>query len=151
MINIMRTFATLALFIVVACKPQSAQSELPQKQVFLTNPDGTVQIELLVEVANTPQSRGQGLMFRKTMPASAGMLFVWKSSYPVVMWMKNTYLPLDMLFIQDDTVQGIIQHTVPLSEEDLTIHQPVDKVLEVNAGFVQQHGIQTGWKLLYSK
>ena len=96
----------------------------------------------MVEVADTPQERARGLMFRRTLGADRGMLFDYRHVQPAAMWMKNTTLPLDMLFIAEDgRVVNIAQNTVPGSLDTIASHAPVRAVLEVNAGTVARLGI----------
>jgi uncharacterized membrane protein (UPF0127 family) len=98
-----------------------------------------------VEVARTPDQRSQGLMYRKSMPADHGMLFDFERVEPVSMWMKNTYIPLDMLFIRPDgTIARIAANTEPLSTRTISSGEPVLSVLELNAGSAALHGIRPG-------
>ena len=86
----------------------------PEKLSIMTS-DGTVSFS--VELALTPEDRASGLMFRRSMAADHGMLFRFERSRPVMMWMKNTPLPLDMLFIDDaGVVIRIAENTTPYSE-----------------------------------
>jgi uncharacterized protein len=98
-----------------------------------------------VEVADTNETRAQGLMFRTEMAADAGMLFDFKTEQPVYFWMKNTYLPLDMIFIRaNGSVARIEANTVPLSERSVPSGSPVRYVLEINAGRAAQIGLKPG-------
>ena len=98
-----------------------------------------------VEVAETPEQRAQGLMFRQQLAGDAGMLFLFGSSEVRAMWMKNTLIPLDMLFI-DETgkIVRIEQRTVPHSERAIVSGGPVAAVLEVNAGTASRLMIKPG-------
>ncbi|MFL5191580.1 MAG: DUF192 domain-containing protein [Microvirga sp.] len=98
-----------------------------------------------VEVARNDADRAQGLMFRRSMPADQGMLFDFGRVEPVSMWMQNTYLPLDMLFIRaDGTVARIAPNTEPLSTRTIPSGEPVLSVLELNAGTAARLGIKPG-------
>jgi uncharacterized membrane protein (UPF0127 family) len=98
-----------------------------------------------VEVAVTEDQRQQGLMFRKAVPEFSGMLFDFKDDQPVSMWMKNTYVSLDMIFIQSDgRIRHIAENTEPLSEKIIGSGGPVRAVLEVVAGTAQKLGIAPG-------
>lgn len=100
-----------------------------------------------VEIMRTPEDRALGLMYRKHMAPDRGMLFDFEQSRPVSMWMKNTLIPLDMIFIRaDGTVAGIAHDTVPMSETILSSPEPVRFVLEVNAGIARARGIGPGDK-----
>ncbi len=99
-----------------------------------------------VELALTPDQRSQGLMFRRAMKPNAGMLFDFgKRPQRVSMWMKNTILPLDMLFIEaDGRIESITERTVPQSLEAISSRGPVRGVLELNGGTVSRLGIKPG-------
>jgi uncharacterized protein len=98
-----------------------------------------------VEVARNDADRAQGLMFRRSMPADQGMLFDFGRVEPVSMWMQNTYLPLDMLFIRaDGTIARITPNTEPLSTRTIPSGEPVLSVLELNAGTAAKLGIKPG-------
>lgn len=101
--------------------------------------------EFSVELAATPEERSRGLMYRRSMPAEQGMLFDFGRVQPVSMWMKNTYLSLDMFFITEDgTIVRIAENTEPLSERTIPSGQPVLSVLELNAGTARRLGITAG-------
>lgn len=98
-----------------------------------------------IELADTPEKRSLGLMHRRSMPANAGMLFDFKSDEPVAMWMRNTIIPLDMLFIaRDGRIVNIAARTVPFSETGIPSKGPVRAVLELNAGTASRLGIKPG-------
>lgn len=98
-----------------------------------------------VEVMRDDASRARGLMFRRSMPANQGMLFDFGVPQPVAMWMKNTYLPLDMVFIRKDgTIARIAADTEPLSTQVIPSNEPVISVLELNAGTAASLGLQPG-------
>lgn len=98
-----------------------------------------------VEVMRTPQDRARGLMHRKHLARGAGMLFDFGESMIARMWMKNTYIPLDMLFIRSDgVIANIVADTVPHSTEVLSAVEPVRYVLEINAGLSRELGISPG-------
>jgi uncharacterized protein len=98
-----------------------------------------------VEVADTNEERAKGLMFRTEMPKDVGMLFDFQSEQPVFFWMKNTYLPLDMIFIRANGIIARIEaNTVPLSERTVPSGSPVRYVLELNAGRAAEIGLKAG-------
>lgn len=98
-----------------------------------------------VEVMRDDAGRSRGLMFRRHMAADHGMLFDFERDEPVTMWMKNTYLPLDMVFIRPDgTISRIAADTEPLSTAIIPSGSPVSAVLELNAGTAAKLGIQPG-------
>src|SRR5438309_11102186 len=98
-----------------------------------------------VELASTPQEQATGLMFRRELPEGRGMLFDFHRDQPTSFWMKNTYIPLDMIFIRGDgRILRIAENTVPLSETLVPSGGPVRAVLEVNAGMARKLGIAPG-------
>ncbi|MDC7785249.1 DUF192 domain-containing protein [Rhodoplanes sp. TEM] len=98
-----------------------------------------------VELATTDAERAQGLMYRKELPEGTGMLFDFKRDEPVAMWMKNTYVSLDMLFITaDGRIHRIAERTTPMSETIIQSQGPVRAVLEVVGGTARKLGIQPG-------
>ena len=104
-----------------------------------------------VEVAETAAQRQQGLQHRKNLAASAGMLFDYKRVQPVAMWMKNTLIPLDMLFIDSaGRIVNVARNTEPMSLAAIPSAAPVLAVLEVNAGTARRLGIQPGDRVLHA-
>ncbi|MFD2207422.1 DUF192 domain-containing protein [Kiloniella antarctica] len=98
-----------------------------------------------IELAVTPEQKSQGLMHRKKMPLDAGMLFVYEDENDVMMWMKNTYLPLDMLFLNSEgKIVYIEENTTPLSTRTISSGRNVIGVLELNAGTALRLGIKAG-------
>jgi uncharacterized membrane protein (UPF0127 family) len=103
-----------------------------------------------VELAITPKQQAQGLMFRRGMAPDAGMLFITDSPREISMWMKNTYIPLDMLFIDaGGTIVSIAANTTPQSLDTISSGQAIKGVLEINGGVAEQLGITTGAKVLH--
>ena len=99
------------------------------------------------QVAVTPEQRSIGLMFRKDMPTSEGMLFVFEQAAPQCFWMKNTVLPLSAAFVADD---GTIINLADMKPQTTDSHwsaQPVRYVLEMNQGWFAKKGIKAGFKL----
>jgi uncharacterized membrane protein (UPF0127 family) len=103
-----------------------------------------------VELARKPEEREKGLMFRRYLPKDRGMLFDFGSPEPAGMWMENTYLPLDMLFIRaDGTIARIETHTEPLSRRLIAAGEPVLGVLELNSGVCDELGIKAGDRVIH--
>ena len=101
-----------------------------------------------VELAVTDAERAQGLMNRKQVPEGYGMLFDFKQSQMVSMWMKNTYVSLDMIFIKNDgRIARIAENTKVLSEDIISSGEPVRAVLEVVGGTAKRYGIAPGDKV----
>ena len=115
----------------------------PLAQITVNASTGTY--TFAVEVMRTPEERSVGLMHRQHMDTDKGMLFDFGDTRPVRMWMKNTLIPLDMIFISEaGTISGIAHDTVPMSTEILSSPKPVRYVLELNAGTSQKFGFNVG-------
>lgn len=98
-----------------------------------------------LEIADTDQKRSAGLMYRKDFPADRAMIFVFGEERPVMMWMANTPLPLDMLFVRNDgSIARVAENTVPFSKDIVASGEPVAFVIEVNAGIAAKLGIKAG-------
>jgi uncharacterized protein len=103
-----------------------------------------------VEMADTDERRTLGLMHRRAMAPDAGMLFDFKRDSPVSMWMRNTLLPLDMLFMdRAGIVRHIHERAVPMSEAIIDSNGPVRAVLELNAGTVLRLSLKAGDRLIH--
>lgn len=106
----------------------------------------------MVELADSDEARGRGLMYRETLPADEGMLFDFQRSQEVYFWMKNTYVSLDMIFIREDgTVAAIAENTQPLSERVIPSGAPVRFVLEVVAGTARRIGLSLGDRVTHQR
>lgn len=103
-----------------------------------------------VELALSAVQRMAGLQGRRELASDAGMLFDFKRTQPVVFWMKDTYLPLDMIFIAaDGRIVNIAHDTVPMSEKRVPSDGPVRAVLEINAGLSKGLGIRKGDRVIH--
>ncbi|HIP09447.1 MAG TPA: DUF192 domain-containing protein [Rhodospirillales bacterium] len=106
--------------------------------------------EFIVEIAVTDRQHSQGLMFRQSLAKNAGMLFDYKVPTSITMWMKNTYIPLDMIFIGNDgRVINVVQRAIPFSENVISSLGKARGVLEVNGGTASRLGIMPGDKILH--
>jgi uncharacterized membrane protein (UPF0127 family) len=102
------------------------------------------------EIADTDELRTRGLMFRHFLPEDKAMLFDYERPRPVAMWMKNTNISLDMLFIREDgTIAAIAQDTVPQSLDTISVQEPVRGVLELAAGTVKRLGVRVNDKVYH--
>ena len=109
----------------------------------IRGPGGAVEVSL--EVAATPAERERGLMYRRSLAEGRGMLFVFDADGNQSFWMKNTLIPLDLLFIaRDGTVVGIHANATPLSTANIAVGKPSRYVLEVPGGWAARHGISAG-------
>jgi uncharacterized protein len=129
----------------IAWASLAATTSVAQTLEPLAIVSGDERHEFQVELALTPAERSRGLMYRRSMPADQGMLFDFEREEMVSMWMRNTYISLDMLFIRPDgSIARIAQNTEPLSERTISSGEPVRFVLELNAGTSEQLGISAG-------
>ena len=117
-------------------------------QVAIVAADNSRRAAVKVEIADTPEARELGLMYRNHLADNAGMLFVFPSPSVTHFWMKNTVLPLDMLFADSSgKVVGIVANAQPYSEAMLGGFDGTLYVLEVNAGYAAKHRIVAGDRL----
>ena len=132
--------------------PAAAQSgSQAPKKTSLGIQTATATHRFTVEVARTPRQHSQGLMYRRRLAADTGMLFIYSQTQLVVMWMKNTLIPLDMLFIAaDGTIKHIAERAVPHSRESISSGQPVLAVLEINGGMASRLKIRVGDRVSHS-
>jgi uncharacterized membrane protein (UPF0127 family) len=124
----------------------SSAHEVEGPAVEIMSSEGPVLVR--VEVPGTAAQKERGLMYREHLEDDAGMLFI--SDYERVQrfWMKNTFIPLDLIFIGTDMeIKGIIEKAMPESLEILSIRTPVKYVLEVNGGFCKRHGVMKGQRV----
>ena len=146
----------LALFVAVACvrpappaRAQAAAETAALEPLQIVSAAGEKRA-FQVEVMRNDAERAKGLMFRRFLPADRGMLFDFKTEQPVMMWMKNTYLPLDMIFIaRNGLVTYVAENAEPLSERIISSNGPVYSVLEVNAGTAARLGIKPGDRVMH--
>jgi uncharacterized membrane protein (UPF0127 family) len=106
--------------------------------------------KFFVEIAQTPQARERGLMFRDRLGDREGMLFIWEKPQPLSFWMKNTPLSLDILFLNEKReVVSLFFETKPLSLDPLPSTQPAQYVLEVRGGVAKKLGVKKGDRLRF--
>lgn len=133
----------VAALVLVLALPSAASAQW--RPTVEIRPSGGRPVTVTVEVADTPEKRQVGLMHRDHLPASAGMLFVFEDEAVQTFWMKNTRIPLDMLFIGGDgRVRGCVERAEPFTETPRSVPVPVRYVLEVNAGFCAAHDVRPG-------
>lgn len=128
-------------------RAQQPSNALPR--VVLSSP-GQDPVSVTVEVVETDAARQRGLMYRKHLPADAGMLFIFEREEQHNFWMHNTLIPLDIMFIKADwTVLGIVENATPLTDTLRGVPGASQYVLEVNAGFCRRYGLQAGSSVRY--
>ena len=123
--------------------PSPANSEADKPAIVFLGAEGEIRIG--VEVVSTPAKIQRGLMHRRHLAPNRGMLFVFSTERVRSFWMKNTLIPLDMLFVKEDmSIAGIERDTVPLSLASRSVNIPTRYVIEVNGGWTAKHGIEVG-------
>ena len=126
----------------------SDRTPAPTSKVYLQTPSGEIAVD--VEVVSTPAKIQQGLMYREHLAPDAGMLFLMGTEYDWEFYMRNTLIPLDMIFITKDmTVAGIVQNAEPRTETLRSVGTPSLYVLEVNGGWTATHGVVPGAKVRF--
>jgi uncharacterized membrane protein (UPF0127 family) len=142
----MKNFVALLLGIAVNLGGSSYAQDTAQR--YLPRIKLTAGIHLIdAQLATSPEQRATGLMFRKEMPFSEGMLFVFEQADRQCFWMKNTLLPLTAAFVADD---GTIVNLADMQPQSTNSHcsaQPVRYVLEMNHGWFSKKGVKAGFKL----
>ena len=137
-----------ALFLALAgpaLAQQDQPSALPTHEERLVIETGEGTFDYSVEIAQTGAERATGLMHREEMAGDHGMLFRFEAPRPITMWMKNTLIPLDMIFIRPDgTVAGFHENAEPHSEAVIASPEPVLFVLELNGGKADEMGLAKG-------
>lgn len=145
-----------------ACGIGNAMSDLPTEGSgtemhaygsleFVSKEDGILAV-ITIEFAETPKQRARGLMDRHQLDAMHGMLFIFDSPAPRGFWMKNTYIPLDIIFVDANRrVVKIAENTTPLSKAIIPSKRAAKYVVEVNAGFSRKHNITEGVRVRWRR
>ncbi|TCQ28351.1 DUF192 domain-containing protein [Rhizobium sp. PP-CC-3G-465] len=134
----------MAGMLLAAAPSYAADVTFEKAPLTISTTDGKTHT-FTVELALDSNQRAQGLMFRREMPADHGMFFDFGQTRQVMMWMKNTFLPLDMLFVsKDGKVETIHENAVPHSESIIDSRVPVAYVVELNAGVAKTLSITPG-------
>jgi uncharacterized membrane protein (UPF0127 family) len=155
-LGFMRSFTsslTIALYVALLCTGcESGRQPSPQPEVSIPfteegtlifkRADGTEITAIRIEIADDDSTRARGLMQRSSIPADAGMLFIFPNQTVRSFWMANTPLSLDMMFAtRDGQIIDIAKYTKPLSPQNVTSQSPATYVVEVQAGFTDTWGI----------
>jgi uncharacterized membrane protein (UPF0127 family) len=148
LLTVVLAFASWGIIWQSAGQAQKLQT-FEKSQLTIETKTGTHSFR--IEIARHAAQQAQGLMFRRRLAADAGMLFLYPYAEPSRMWMKNTYIPLDLLYIDAmGKIVGFHQRAVPQSLEVITSERPVNAVLEVNAGTAARLQLAIGDTVLHS-
>ncbi|MBI2144610.1 DUF192 domain-containing protein [Candidatus Woesearchaeota archaeon] len=134
---------------VVLDKPGAQELQSNYATVLLYSETGN-HVKIKAEISDTNEERAKGMMLRQQLDKGEGMLFFYPDSAVRNFWMKNTLIPLDMIFIAENMTVVKIHHAVPCSSEPCTLYnseQPIKYVLEVNRNLTASHGISEGGKV----
>ena len=133
----MQTRAAAALLLLVGACAQKGPAARIQTRAG--------RVEVALEVAASPETRSRGLMYRRELPDGHGMLFVFDADANHEFWMKNTLIPLDMIFITvDGRIAGVHKNATPLSTAGISVGTPSRYVLEVPGGWAERRGVAVG-------
>ncbi|HJU62507.1 MAG TPA: DUF192 domain-containing protein [Candidatus Binatia bacterium] len=136
----MRAFRS---FLVLAALLWAAACQAQPKVIIQTKENRELTFQ--VEVADTPAKRELGLQYRRELPADRGMIFLFPSESHHSFWMKNTPIPLDMIFINGDRkIVGIVEQAVPFSTDSRSVPAASQFVLEINGGLAGRYGVKVG-------
>ncbi len=128
-----------------AAQPSAKSAPAASAARVVLAPPGQDPVTVRVEVARNEQQRRRGLMFRTHMDQDAGMIFLFEQPQPLTFWMHNTYIPLDMIFIDASLrVLGVVENAEPQTDSARAVPGLSQYVLEVNAGFSRRHGLTKG-------
>lgn len=155
----MRCAFLASLLLALGCGSTSSEVEyIPERGTERSAPDraevvfehASGEVVVDVEVAANDRDRGRGLMYRRYLAPSSGMLFVFDEPERQEFWMVNTFIPLDVFFIgETHEVVGVVENTRPLSRDDVAVDAPSKYVLEVRAGFARSHGLGQGARVRF--
>ena len=139
----MKSIATMIFALLFVIGGAVAQEVFAKSELVIVTKDGPQIFQ--IEIATTPGQQAQGLMYRRTLAVNAGMLFPYAAPRRLAFWMKNTFIPLDFMFIAaDGRIVSIQQRTVPHSLEPIRSRGKVLAVLELNGGTVSRLNIEPG-------
>ncbi|KZD05863.1 DUF192 domain-containing protein [Oceanibaculum pacificum] len=138
------------LLLLTAWSGAHAQSTGFERSALIIETADGKQHRFSVELAVTPQQQAQGLMYRERLETEAGMLFLYEPPQEIAMWMKNTVIPLDMIFVDESgAVTGVAERTIPFSTQTIESPGLARAVLELNAGTAERLNIAPGARLIH--
>ncbi|AKF06866.1 hypothetical protein DB32_004015 [Sandaracinus amylolyticus] len=131
---------------------ERAQREAPPRPRVILAREGAEPVTVEVEVARTPAQTSHGLMYRRELAPERGMLFLFARERQRSFWMRDTFIPLDMIFITSGMrVLGIVENAEPRTDDPREVEGVSQFVLEVNAGFARAHGIEVGAEVRFEE
>ena len=143
-------YVIVAIFILLSNAHCAVWAQEPPRVEQITIATPLASTMLSAEIADTEELRERGLMFRHILPEDQAMLFDFEVARPAAMWMKNTYMSLDMLFVREDgTIAALAENTVPKSLDTISVQEPVRGVIELAAGTIKRLGIHKNDKVFH--
>ena len=149
------TLGLLALFAAASARTDSVESRqldqiFPRSTLQIATPDARLHT-FNVWLAEDEAQRARGLMFVRSLGQDEGMLFVYPAERPLSMWMKNTFIPLDMLFVRaDGRIEHVVENTTPQSLATIESKKPALAVIELNAGTAERLKIRPGARVMHA-
>ena len=139
------------VFLLACCYKKNKDDKYNTGIIIFTEKNGdNIKKSVNIEIADDNAKRTQGLMWRHLMPEDAGMFFIFEKEKPLSFYMKNTYIPLDIIYVNKSMeIIKIQENTTPLSEISILSEKPAQYVIEVNAGFCRNYKINTGDKIQF--
>ena len=155
-------FSLMLLFIfLISCKGDDQEKEnittepiafTKEGELTLMKPSGDTIQQLDIEIADNEYERETGLMYRESMETEQGMLFIYDKAEPRYFWMKNTYIPLDIIYFgSDSTAVSLQENAQPRDETALPSNEPAQFILEINGGLAEQWGLEAGDKMTFKR
>lgn len=144
-----KIFAIFLIIFLIGCVKNSGKNF---NEIIIDN--GSKLIKINIEIADDNNERMKGLMFREKLDENAGMIFIFENEEYQTFWMKNTLIPLDMIFIDKDFKIINIEHAVPCNQEPCVLYKsakPAKYVLELNGNFTTKNDVKTGDKIIIQK
>jgi len=146
-------WASVILGMMIGCTPSISSPPLPTVSPLPVTAKVTIgSTDILLEVATTPEEQAQGLMFRTQLPGDRGMLFNFEEPRVARFWMKNTLIPLDIIFLRQGRVKHILANVPPCKADPCPVYGPlteVDQVLELKAGQAKTLGLTVDQSLKF--
>lgn len=146
--------------LLIGCKENEESKEITtapveftkEAEIYLTKPMGDTIQQLEIEIADDDYERETGLMYRREMGQNQGMLFIFESEEPRGFYMKNTYIPLDLIFLNSENkIVSIAENAQPQSMESIPSNIPAQYVLEINAGLAEEWNLEVGDSLILNR
>ena len=146
---LLKLIALVGCLFVLESRHAVSDTIFPQSEILIVSKSG--EHKFVVDVATTMAQRQMGLMYRKNMARNRGMMFDFGEEQLIAMWMKNTLIPLDMLFVdKTGKILQIERATTPLSLETIAGRRPAMSVIELNAGLTTELGISEGDQVMHN-